>query len=579
MALQIGAFPTDDAPWRIDVLGALTQPGSTQGQPRIDVHLSELLRGSGDPLKKPSLVEPGHHKTLSLNIDQIALLKQGSVWLNGVQRPPNVPPPSRDFRINARQFSFMRLDGSVVVDGIDQPLITPSRYRIGTGAFDAAAGTWLAIAYNPAHGLEFVAIPCTTIFQKCVATSSSAVRRLVFGQIDKILDPSSGLLTGDDRTFFAELFNEFRDDEAAGIANLLVDPVGRAEYARLRSTLIADSVNADRGGGSPAKSHIKFGFPFLNDLEITVVGKSMAFHTVSGGKAETKWGFLATEIIHLKVKLAFDRIVIARKIGRGMRQGDEWSEANYAPPLKADLDANKPLQRLSSAVAPSNDYEAFTEFTGGGFMAQGLETVLQKSEIDKFRKRPRKLTDPAAFTGVGATGETRSNSNGVAEVRVEGTPVPSTPVSLKDFLDALDLLTSDGYSFNTVAVSSRYSVHGAHFVNYYAVAVAGSSSWHLLQQAKPAVPRAFVIAQLHHGGVWHYFIELERKNTSIALQHIRSSDGSRIEAERLSEFMNAVARHSGWKAREFYRNWIFSRINHLSGDRIERLKQSILNAL
>lgn len=580
LTLQIGAFPTDGAPWRIDCLGALTQEGFAQGPPKIDVHLSELLRGSGDPLKKPSLVEPGHHKTISLNVDQIALLKQGSVWLNGFRRPPNESPPSRNLRVNARQFSFMRLDGTVHIDGVDHPLITPSRYRIGAGAFAAAAGTWLSVAYEPEPGLEFVAIPCTTIFQKCVATSSPAVRRLVFGELDKIIDPSSGLLKDDKTTFFAELFNDFRDDEAAAIANLLVDPVGRIEYARLRRTLIADSVNADRSGSKfPARSHLKFGLPFLNDVEMTVIGKRMAFDVTSDGKEVTKWGLLATEITHLKVKLAFDRIIIARKIGRSMKQGDEWSEGSYTPPARAALDGSQLLERLTSAVAPSRDYEAFTEFTAGGFVAKGLETVRQESEVDKFRKRPRKATDPAAFTGVGATGDTQSKSNGVAEVKIATSQTPSTPVSLEDFLEALELLASDGYPFCTVAVSSNYSTDGAHFVNYYAAKVAGSSSWHLLRQADPPVPRAFVIAQLHLGDVWHYFIELERKNMPIALQHIRSHDGSPIEAAKLLEFMNSVARHGGWKARQFHRAWIFTRINHLAGDRSERLKQSILNAL
>lgn len=296
MALKIGAFPDDNAPWRIDVLGALTQPGTTQGQPRIDVHLSELLRGSGDPLKRPSLVEPGNHKTLSLNVDQIALLKQGSVWLDGTRRPPNVSPPSRELRVNARQFSFIRLDGAVLIDGIEQPLITPSRYRIGNAAFGAAAGAWLAVAYNPTPALEFVAIPCTTIFQRCAATSSAAVRRLIFGQLDKVIDPSSGLVADDRTTFLAELFNEFRDDEAATIANLLVDPVGRAEYARLRSTLMTGSVNTDVGGKSRSKSYIKFGLPFSNDVDMTVIGKSMAFSTPRTGQEAIKWGFLATEI-------------------------------------------------------------------------------------------------------------------------------------------------------------------------------------------------------------------------------------------------------------------------------------------
>lgn len=579
----IGEFPADGAPWRIDCLGTLTQEGGTGGQSKIDAHLSELRPGSRDPLHRPSLVEPGRHKTISLNVDQIAFLKQGSVWLNGFLYRPNQRPPSRDLHVNAKQFSFMRLDGMVRIDGIDHPLITPSRYRIGADAFAAAAGTWLAIVYNPMPGLEFVAIPCTTIFQKCLASSTEIIRHLVFGQLDKIMDSSSGLLKDDNRTFFAEMFTDFRDDEAAPIASLLVDPVGRIEYARFRQTLVADNINADRSNGKfPARSHIKFGLPYLNDVQMRVIGKMMAFEVASEGKEVTKWGMLATEITDLNVKYVFDRIVIARKIGRGMKQGDEWSEGTYMPPARAALDASEQLLRLTSALEPSNDYKAFTEFTTGGCVADGLEIVLKKSEVDKFRKRPRKSADPAAFTGIGATGNTRSSGNGVAEVKITAVPSPPTPVMLKDFLLALDLVAEDRYPIRTIAVTDTCSTHGAHLVNYFPEELPGSSSWHLMRQSdpsNPAVPRAFIVARLRWGGVWHYFIELERKNTPIALQHLRSHDGSQIETAKLSEFMNAVARHGGWKAREFHRNWIFTRINHLPGDRIERLRQSILNAL
>ena len=564
MTIPIKEFPADGAPWRINTPGSLTWPEGIHGQPKIDVHLSALARGSGDPLLNPSLANPERHQSISVNVDQIALLTQGSVWINRVQHPPNTFPRTCKITVNATQFFFIRLDGQVQIDGIYHPLITSARYRIGKDALQAAAGTWLAVAYKPAPGLELVAIPCTAIFQKCAATSSAAVRRLLLGQIDKIMDSSSGLIRDDQTTFFAELFNDFRDDEAVAIANLLVDPVGRAEYARLRSTLVADSVNADRSRTkSEPRSHIKFGLPFVNDVEMTIAGKALAFDAPGQDGATTRWGFLATEIIHLKAKLVFDRIVIARKTGRGMKAGEEWSEGTYKRRAKTTLKKTEVLQ-VSSAVVPSDDYEPVTITASGGFVAENLETVLQKSEVDKFRKRSRRSIAAGVFNGVGATGETRNKQNGVAPVNIAAIQTSITPVTLKDFFSALDLLVKDGYGFTTIALTKFYGTHGTHFVNYFPASITGCRSWHLMDYVNPPIRRAYVVAHLQLGGVWHYLIELERKSIPIALLYLRSHDGCSIESTKLSEFMNSVACHGGWKAREGkdYHKWVFSRINH-----------------
>lgn len=590
MTIPIKEFPADDAPWRIDTPGSLTWPEGSHGQPKIDVHLSALARRSGDPLSNLSLASPERHESASVNVDQIALLTQGSVWINGVPHPPNISPKNIEVTVNANEFSFIRFDGEVQIDGIGHPLITSVRYRMDEKALLAASGTWLAIAYKVTPEFDFVAIPCTAIFQKCAATSSAAVRHLLLGQIDKIMDSSSGLISDDQTTFFAELFNGFRDDEAAVIANLLVDPVGRVEYNRLRSTLVADSVNADCSHTkSEPRSHIKFGLPFVNDVEMTITGKKLVFNVPGLNGAATKQGFLATGIIDLKPKLVFDRIVIARKIGRGMKTGDEWSEGTYKRRAKTTLKKNEILQ-VSSAVVPSDDYEPVTITASGGFVAENLETVLQQSEVDKFRKRSRRSIAADVFKGVGATGETRNQKNGVAPVNIAATQTPMTPVTLKDFFSALDMLVKDGYSFTTIALTKFYGTHGAHLVNYFPASITGCSSWHLMDYVNPPIRRAYVVAQLQLGGVWHYLIELERKSTPIALLHLRSHDGCSIESTKLSEFMNSVACHSGWKARKGkdYHNWVFSRINHpsveqdkkhLSVDWAKRLKQKIIDAL
>lgn len=576
MVAPIKEFPKDGAPWRIDALGALSLAPTGEKQFYIEIHLSELAKGSRNPLLKAALASPARHMTVSVHGDQIALFPQGSVWVNGIRLPPNQSPETREFRLNARDFSFIRFDGNVQIDGVPHKLITPTRYQMGDEALKRTAGAWLAVVYNPKPGVEFVAIPCAAIFQRCAVTSSAAAHRLIFGEIDKIVDPSSGHLSDDKKTFFAELFNDFYDHEAAPIASLLVDPIGRREYARLRRSIVSENVNAggNRAGTVPG-AHLSFGLPFTNDVTLTVSGKSMAFN-IPGRHQDQRWGFLATEITQLKTKLVFDRIVVARKMGRGMKEGDEYADSPYTPRAKAEIELNA-VRQLSSAVTPSHDFEPVKANAAGGFIAENLIIISQKSEADKFRKRPRKPIDAAAFKGDVATGDAHSRSNGVARMKLVGTRAPATPVTLLLFHQTLDLLAADGYRFTTLAVSETSSKFGSHLTSYFPDSIQGCRSWHLMsQQDGKTTPRAFVFAQLKLGGVWHYLIELERKKTPIALLHIRSHDGREIPSNQVLIYMIAVARYGGWLPNDNYRQWAFTRINHPASNEAVDLKRRII---
>ena len=96
-------------------------------------------------------------------------------------------------------------------------------------------------------------MPSTVIFQKCMATSPKAVRRLVFGEIDMIADPSSGFIDEEESKFYIELFKDFKDGEAKAIANLKASETGRREYARMRNELVR--ARADQHAVQHVRAH------------------------------------------------------------------------------------------------------------------------------------------------------------------------------------------------------------------------------------------------------------------------------------------------------------------------------------
>lgn len=585
MSAQIKEFCFNRSPWRIDYLGGLIYPGNTHSEPRITVLLSELDKQSGDPLSNQSLANPFRHEVVTINVGQITLLKIGSVWIDGVRVPPAKLSMQKAFSVTHDQFSLVRFNSDVQIGGLSHALFSANRYRVGALAAAKLASSWLAVAYDPAPGVDLIAIPSTVIFQKCIATSPKAIRRLVFGEIDKIVDPSCGFLDDDPHTFFVELFKDFRDAEAKAIANLKADPIGKIEYARLRNALVLDSANHDRSQPSMASlPHIKLSLPFSNRIELTGSGKSLPFEIERDGTIIKKWGFLVTEIISLKTRLVFDRLVIGRKndAQKGANSGDPELPHAFGAPDKSPVTPVDPHQPISSDVEPSNDLEKLSLEAAGDFTAEGLELIDNPKDVQHYRSRPRTNGNAGAFDGLGTTGDARATGNGVAEVDIVTSQSPKIPVTLDEFFMTLANLATRGYEFQTIAVAPAYrrKENGHDVVNFLPRLIKGIRSWHLRSDDVRASPRAYVVAQIKHGGVWHYLIELERKGSdAFAVQHIRAHDGKEIEWARLAQFMVTVAVENGWKAKKYYRSWVFKRIDHSTKNRIEALANAIVKTL
>lgn len=585
MSAQIKEFCFNLSPWRIDYLGGLIYPGNAHSEPRITVYLSELAEESGDPLSNQSLAKPFRHEVATINVGQMSLLKTGSVWIDGVCVPPAELSKQRSFSVTHDQFSLVRFDDNVRVGGVSHSLFSATRYRIGAPAAAKLASSWLAIAYDPAPGVDLIAIPSTVIFQKCIATSPKAIRRLVFGEIDKIVDPSCGFLDEEPNTFFVELFKDFRDAEAKAIANLKADPIGKIEYARFRKALILDSANHDHSQPNMASlPHIKLSLPFSNRIELTGFGKSLPFEIDLDGTVIKKWGFLVTEIISLKTRLVFDRLVVGRKndAQKGENSDDPDLPGAYGLPVKTPVIPEEPYQPIASGVEPSNDLEKLSLEAAGDFTAEDLELVDNPKDVQHYRSCPRTSGNVGEFDGLGATGDVRAIANGVAEVDILTSQSPKIPVTLDEFFMTLANLATLGYEFQTIAVAQAYrqKENGHDVVNFMPRRIKGIRSWHLSSDDVRASPRAYVVAQIKHGGVWHYLIELERKGTdAFALLHIRSHDGCEIEWNRLAQFMINVAVANGWRAKKHYKGWVFESLEHPKKNRIEALAKAIIKAL
>lgn len=567
MTAQIEELRFDGCrPWRLSLLGGLSFPGTSQSEPRIAVYLSELRPLYEKVLSNEALAEADRHRAAAVKVGLLPLLKLGSVWTDGIPQPPAQPLDQLDLVLHHAQIDLIRFDGSVEIDGESTPLLPGYRYRVGTPASKEAAGSWLAVAYNPTPGLRFVAIPSTVLFQHCVATSPKAIRRLVYGQLDKIIDPRCGFYANKPDTFYVNLFKDFRDGEAPALANLIADPVGRREFKRFRNALVAQSANFDRSRtGSQPGAHIKFGLPFSNPAEMKVRGKFLPFKVKRGEQVVKLWGFLVTEIVDLKVRLAFDQLVIDRKNSgkQGANADDPELPFAFGPTVKEPTTEAEPVQPITSALDPAANLESLSLAACGGFHPIGLTVITQEKEVQQYQAWPIVTTNGEEFTGTGTTGDLSGTSSGLAEIDLEPEPTPKCPVTLEQFLETLALLATRNLPFTTLIVSNVHRKVGSHAVNYLPRRIKNVRSWHLTTDDPRAAPRGYVVAELNRGGAWHYLVELERKGAeALALAYIRHAAGKQIERRQLQYFMVDVARENGWSAVDNYKQWVYQSIRH-----------------
>lgn len=294
ITVSIDEFPQDGAPWRIDGLGRLHRTGGLLSESLIDVHLSELVPYYEDPLKNGSLGT--RTKRVPVKVGFMALLKLGSVWINKVRCLAKLPPKTMSVRVAPEQVELRTWGSTIEFEGRTIPLIAKNQFYIPTDNWRDLAESWVVFIRRPLPNVPYLIIPSSVIFQKCLAVSPEGIRRLVRGELHRIIDNPHPIDTGDGvKSYFVELAKEIPSAHAYAYANLAADPSGRREYERMRRTLVAASVNEDRGRNSGSQSFLSIGLPFSNPVCIHLHGKLMPYKREPLDN-KVEFAFLATEM-------------------------------------------------------------------------------------------------------------------------------------------------------------------------------------------------------------------------------------------------------------------------------------------
>lgn len=564
-SVRIEEFPKNGNPWRVDGLGKVTYPSSFRSEPLVPVYLSELKPDFDDALLSKSITGNGY--VAHVKVGQIALLKPGYVWLDQV-RLPHVKRPKQVFlTITDTQIELLNFNSSIEINNKSEILIPARRHRLALESWKGLASSWVAVIKHPTPNIAYMVIPSSVIFQKCMATSPKAVRRLIWGQLDRIVDSPRWIEDIKDvDVFFVEVDKNIKSAEAYAHATLYADPIGRREYANLRNNLVINSVNDDRGRTPrPPPTHIKFSFPFGNPIVLNVEGKYLPMETANQDKP--LWGFLVTEITALSTKLAFDILIAHRK--NDSKKGEnaldpDLEETAWPAPASGAKELNGGVDApLNSGDDPLYDLEKFCMEEAGGFNAVGFKMQDDPKLTQQFRRK-KILPGSGEADGKLTTGDPRHGDKGASELDIEVQEAPRIPLTLDDFFETLKSLRSKRYVFETIAVVSSSSQDDlGNVVNFLPKKITGCRSWHLASDYPILIPRGYVVAVLNFGGVWHHLIELERKGTEAhTLAYIRSVDGVLIEPRSLAVFMKEVAENNGWSASDARPEWIFKRIKH-----------------
>ena len=576
MDAQINEFRFDETTnWRIDWLGGILLGSGSKVDPQIVVYLTALKPDFYKVFSNASIQKPERRRFVFINIAQIALARIGSVWRNGLCVAIGTGQRSElNFSTSHDQVLLTQFDETVDVGQLSPVRIfDPSRYKVGYGPSLELATSPVALIVlpTPIDGVRFVAIPCSVIFQKVFATSSKAVRKLLYGELDKIADPrKSGFVEGEPDTYKVTLFKDFHDFEGKTIANIKADPVANAEYVAMRKTLIEQKVNEvkhlNERQGLP---HLRLGLPFSNPVTMTVCGKHLPLPIGPDGR--TEWGFLATEILTLKTQLVFKKLAVERKNNnlKGKNAHDPDLKPAYPAKRKTDPPASDSALPLTSSETPDADIKQQNLNAPGNFEAEGLEVLDREKDLQRYKNaRLLKPKNPQTPKGKGSTGEPHGSTSGVVPASVNAEPAPSVPPTLVQTLKAILILKSKGIQISTIRVSPLYRIHeeSQQVVNFFRRRGGAIRNWRLMNSHEtPARTRGFIVIEVFHSAAWHYFIDVEHKrHGELSMLHLRAQNGLRIDPRQLGVFMENVARHNGWRAMQNYENvWIAKKIKHL----------------
>ena len=532
-------FPEDGNPWRIDLIGGVSY--SVDDEPRLRFFLSRIKKNTHHQkaLLNGSLFqsESGDYQYTyhDAKIGFIQLIKTGSVWTNGYCQL-EYRGVTEQFRLELRDTELVSLAKTGAVPGGHnqwEQLLCNYQYRINDE--NARAGMWVVVVRNNVK-YDKIIIPSSVIFQRCYVTSPKAASKIIYGQIDKLIDvDESGFVDGEPGVFRVVIFRDYKTSEAPMLVNLLTDPAGISNLKQLRRNLVVSQSNHNK------LTNLRVNFPFSNPMDIEVVGRVINYKDSKTGE-ESK-GFFVSEIKSLRTDFQFNTFVPIRK-NRNEKSENQPEELVSA--YGGINTANSDDDEIQELVMTNNDVSAYLDpvqaFEEAGVFPNKMREVKEEKEIQKYKNKGFTSTVTGVSGGGVSTGPSRNIKSGEHELEV----VLAPPAKLDDFFDLLKQIKdiNPKINFETIPIcNSIQSDRG--IVNYFNKSIKGLRSWHFTESRSHT--RGFVVACCEYAGACHYLIDVEAKGTSaLSIAYIVQNSGAQITSNDFSLLMTRFAKEYGW---------------------------------
>lgn len=558
MSSPIKEFPKDGQPWRIEWIGQIFQDKYDKNEIKVRVHISRLKPSSpkNTALNNTSLVGyeekiyDQHHYDLPIGF--IHRLKIGSVWINteeqldyrAVEETIEIAAPSTLRLLTLTDEGYEKTE-----DGEWRPTLSNRQYRV---ALRARYGTSVVMIYgHPKY--KQILIPSPVIFQSCYVTSPKAASKLLFGQLDELIDESdSGYVEGKENTYRVHLHQDYKDVEGVMLAHFLLDQTAQRNLKLLNRVNRLEAVASDQ----PILA-IKIGFPFSSRIKLKVLGKEISYPADGKTRMQKESGFFVTQILSVKTQFPFDKLLPARK-----------NDAS-----KGDILADNPKGSWGGVTPQSSDSDE-QSLTDDKVSAHHEDTKIDlpdivdlmgveilKRESKKFQNYISKPFTPhgsiqAVRTGV-SSGEKKQITVGASQLNTT-----STHVNLDAIFEVLKHLRNHNLDVQELAIlNAERSDKG--IVNFFPYKYIPGRRWH--RKEDDSGGRAFVIAQLYLAGQFYYLIDIEARGSDrLSIGLVSKRNHMAITAEEFRELMRMVVIKNGWKAftENYVKSLAFKRVNH-----------------
>ncbi|MCE1177278.1 MAG: hypothetical protein LWW76_09205 [Burkholderiales bacterium] len=584
-------FPQDGHLWRIDMIDHTSY--SIEDEPRIRVYFSRLKEECefDKALNKGALFQDDDGAYCFVKVDIkvgfLQLIDVGTVWRNGVQQL-NFVSTNLAFGFDPKDAELVKLAASgahlVQTDPlIWEAILTDKQYCM---ANPATKKRTYAVVLRGHERYKKIIIPCSVIFKSCYVTSEKAASKMLFGQMDKLVDLKfSDYYEDEPNTFQVCIHRDYTNDEGTLFANLLTDPAAQKGLNMLRQNLVLQSNVLGDAGLIP----LKVGFPFSNHVHLDVVGKNIGFSVLDQfgkqvyldaakkEKMPDERGFFVTAIRNLKTKFQFETLVPVRKNSgdKGKNKASELIGLSYGGGNSFGNDSNSEMPNEFIDDEPTKRKPKTKANIPSIIDLADVKIIKKEKDFQRYVNKPLVKKPTEGNVEGSSTGPARDTKDGASELNIV-----LSPVTLDSFFELITCIRARGIKIDTIPVCNSRQTHKG-IINHFPWKIKGCYSWHLTEDK--ARPRTFIVATFVLAGVSYCLIDVEAKKTgAMAIAMIRAHDGSEIGADLITRFMKAVANANGWIAFQKYnahfKNWSFTRFDHSRKGNIESVANLIINA-